>query len=72
MEKAALYILFRITLPLIVKACKVEKKGVFCNKKEDVMTQIRMNTRDRVTLLLLTLMSVFLFADQRIMSAILP
>lgn len=36
------------------------------------MTQIRMNTRDRVTLLLLTLMSVFLFADQRIMSAILP
>jgi len=32
----------------------------------------KMTTRDKVTLTLLVLMSVFLFADQRIMSAILP
>ncbi len=36
------------------------------------MTKVRMNARDRITLGLLVLMSVFLFADQRIMSAILP
>lgn len=36
------------------------------------MEKVRMSTRDVVTLLLLVLMSVFLFADQRIMSAILP
>jgi len=32
----------------------------------------KMSTRDKITLLLLIFMSVFLFADQRIMSAILP
>ena len=32
----------------------------------------KMSPRDKVTLVLLVLMSVFLFADQRIMSAILP
>ena len=31
-----------------------------------------MTKRDKITLVLLVLMSVFLFADQRIMSAILP
>lgn len=36
------------------------------------MAQLRMTARDRATLILLVLMSVFLFADQRIMSAILP
>ena len=36
------------------------------------MAHIRMTARDRTTLILLVLMSVFLFADQRIMSAILP
>ncbi len=35
------------------------------------MTKIKMSGRDRITLILLILMSVFLFADQRIMSAIL-
>ncbi len=32
----------------------------------------QMPARDKITLVLLVLMSVFLFADQRIMSAILP
>jgi len=33
---------------------------------------LKMTTRDKITLILLVAMSVFLFADQRIMSAILP
>lgn len=36
------------------------------------MEKVKMTRRDVITLLLLVLMSVFLFADQRIMSAILP
>lgn len=36
------------------------------------MTEIRMSKRDKTTLFLLIFMSVFLYADQRIMSAILP
>lgn len=36
------------------------------------MKPVKMSSRDTITLLLLVLMSVFLFADQRIMSAILP
>ena len=36
------------------------------------MAKIGMTARDKITLALLVLMSVFLFADQRIMSAILP
>ncbi len=36
------------------------------------MQKVKMSSRDIITLLLLVLMSVFLFADQRIMSAILP
>ncbi len=33
---------------------------------------VTMSSRDRLTLILLVAMSIFLFADQRIMSAILP
>ena len=36
------------------------------------MARIKMSGRDRATLVLLVLMSVFLFADQRVMNAILP
>lgn len=36
------------------------------------MARIKMSFRDKFTLALLVLMSIFLFADQRIMSAILP
>jgi len=36
------------------------------------MAKVKMSGRDKFTLILLVLMSVFLFADQRIMNAILP
>lgn len=36
------------------------------------MINPKMDKRDKITLFLLVFMSVFLYADQRIMSAILP